>query len=136
MKALMVVTLILSGIVWLFYATMIPSMMRTRALSDAMQLEADLKRWAVEKVWEGKLDESDVQEIFPEQYALRFGGEHPDKNFREMIEHIAQSSAPPVWPGAFMILVGIIAGIRSASGSRTQRTAADPRACDVEEFAP
>lgn len=76
-------------------------------MSDALQLEADLKRWLAEKVSEGKLDESDVQELFP-QDSLRFGGEHKNRNFLEMIDHIAQSSAPPVWPGEFMIGIGIL----------------------------
>ena len=95
--------------------------MRTRAMSDAMQLEANLKGWAAEKVSEGKLDESDLQDLFPEGYSLRFGGEHPSRSFREMIDHIAVSSAPPVWPGWFMIAIGIIGVIHSIYNARTKK---------------
>lgn len=75
-------------------------------MSDAMQLEANLKAWTSEKVLDGKLQEGDVVEIFPEGYSLRFGGESPNRNFREMISDISQSSAPPVWPGLLSILIG------------------------------
>src|SRR5690606_26043717 len=97
--------------------------MRTRAMSDAMQLEANLKAWATQKVSEGKLVESDVEELFPEGYSLRFGGEHPTQNFREMIDHIAISSAPPVWPGCFMIAIGILGVVHSICHPHSNRDA-------------
>jgi hypothetical protein len=121
MKTLMILTLILLGGVWLFCASAVPMAMRTRAMSDAMQLESNLKGWATEKVSEGKLDESDLQDLFPEGYSLRFGGEHPSRNFREMIDHIAVSSAPPAWPGLFMIAIGIIGGIHSIYNAQTKK---------------
>jgi hypothetical protein len=98
----MQVTLILLGTIWSYYASMNPRMMRVRAMSDASQMEADLKGWAMDKV-----SKSELLEIFPENYSLRFGGESKDKNFRMMIEEIAVSSAPPVWPGVVSILIGL-----------------------------
>ncbi len=88
-----------------------------------MQLEANLKGWASGKVSEGKLTESDVQEIFPENYSLRFGGENLNKNFREMVEHIAQSSAPPIWPGVAIVSVGVIAAFRLPSPQKRNKKA-------------
>lgn len=102
----MAASLILLGASWVLYATIVPPMMRNRAMSHAMQLEANLHRWTREKVIDGKLLESDVREVFAEGYALRFGGENPNKNFREMISLIALSSAPPLWPGVLAVLIG------------------------------
>jgi hypothetical protein len=42
MKAIFVTTLIFLGGIWLFYATVVPLVMSTRAMSDAMQLESNL----------------------------------------------------------------------------------------------
>jgi hypothetical protein len=116
MKILMAISLILLGTIWSYYATINATMMRTRAMSNAEQMEADLQRWAISKV-----SESELLEIFPENYSLRFGGESNNRNFREMIEAIAVSSAPPLWPGLVSILVGLVgalSGIR-ASPSKT-----------------
>jgi hypothetical protein len=93
MKALMSATLITFGAIWIFHATLVPSVMRNRAASNAMGLETNLKRWTSEKVYDGKLQDSDVLEIFPEESALRFGGENPNKNFREMIEVVPENGA-------------------------------------------
>ena len=123
MKALTVTTLILFGGIWLFCATIVPSVMRTRAISDAIQLEANLKGWASEKISEGKFTLSDVREIFPDNDSLRFGGEHPGRNFRDMIAHLAQSSAPPIWPGFILITVGLIVAFRLPSPTRTPQEA-------------
>jgi|GEM_PF-2299741 len=106
MKILMAASLILLGAFWILYATITPEVMKTRAMSDAMQLEANLKAWMTGKIHEGKLQESDIGEIFPEDYSLRFGGENPGKSFRQMISDISQSGAPPAWPGLFSILIG------------------------------
>ena len=85
-----------------------PSVNGTRAFSNTMQLEADLKAWTSEKASEGKLDQNDVHEIFSEEQVLRFGGGTSESNFHEMIEDIVYSSAPPVWPGVVALLVGIL----------------------------
>lgn len=89
-------------------------------MSDALQLEANLKAWAAEKMHDGKLQESDLTEIFPEGYSLRYGGEDPNKDFREMISDISQSSAPPVWPGVLSVLIGGAGAISSfrATGNK------------------
>lgn len=113
MKTLMIITLIVLGMLWVFFASAFPMAMRVGATSDAMQLERDLNVWATEKVAEGKLSESDVEEIFTEGYSLILGGERKDRNFREMIGHIAVSSAPPAWPGLVMILIGLLGAIHS-----------------------
>ncbi len=123
MKKIIVTTLILLGGIWLFYATIVPSVMRNRALSDAMQLEANLKGWASGKVAEGKLTESDVREIFPGSYSLRFGGENPSRNFREMVERNAQSSAPPIWPGVVIVSVAVITAFRLPSPTQAKQEA-------------
>jgi hypothetical protein len=123
MKTMMISALILLGAFWWIYASNIPIVMRARAMSDAMTLESNLKSWADTKVLEGKLDQSDLQYLFPEGSSLRFGGEHPSKNFREMIDHIAVSSAPPVWPGWIMIAVGILGGIHSIYYAQIKKSA-------------
>ena len=92
--------------------------MRTRAISDGMQLELNLKNWMDEKVSEGRLQESDVNQIFPENYSLRFGGENPSRNFRQMIAEISKSSAPPTWPGVASILIGCI-GAKTRGNKKT-----------------
>jgi hypothetical protein len=117
MKTLMAITLILLGTMWSYYATFNATMMRARAMSDAMQMEADLQRWATDKV-----SESELMDIFPENYSLRFGGESKNRNFRMMIEEIAVSSAPPVWPGVASILIGI-AGASSSFRDKRNKTA-------------
>lgn len=126
MKALMSTTLIVFGTIWVYYATIVPSMMRTRAVSNAMQLEANLKKWTTKKVLDGRLQDSDVQEIFLEGYALQFGGENPNKNFREMISDIARSSAPPIWPGVLSVLIGG-AGAVSCFRARKNKQAQNPQ---------
>ena len=87
--------------------------MRIRAMSDAMQMEADLQRWAT-----GKVSESELIEIFPENYSLIFGGESKNRNFRRMIEEIAVSSAPPVWPGVASLLIGLAGAVSSIRDKR------------------
>ena len=116
MKTLMAITLILLGTMWSYYGTFNAKMMRIRAMSDAMQMEADLQRWATSKV-----SESELLEIFPENYSLRFGGESKDRNFRMMIEEIAVSSAPPVWPGVVSILIGIAGASSSFRDKRNKK---------------
>lgn len=117
----MATTLILLGGIWLHYATINPSIMRTRAMGDAAQLEMNLQRWAAGNISEGKLSENDVKEIFPDGYTLVFGGGNPNKDFREMIGDIAQSSAPPVWPGVVSIVLGFIGAVYSFRTSRNKQ---------------
>jgi hypothetical protein len=120
MKVLMPIILVLSASLWIVYATVGLKVARLRAMSDAMQVEASFKSWALAKISQGKLDERDVQELFPENDSLRFGGEHPDRSFRQMIDHIAQSSAPPLWPGVLMGAVGLVGILRCLFGSRVK----------------
>jgi hypothetical protein len=114
----MPITLVLSAIIWIVYVTVGLKVARMAAMSEAMQVEAKLKSWASAKVSEGKLDESDVRELFPENESLRFGGEQPGRSFRQMIDHIAQAGAPPLWPGVFMMAVGSIEMLRLMFGLR------------------
>jgi hypothetical protein len=120
MKVLMPIILVLSASLWIVYATVGLKVARLRAMSDAMQVEASFKSWASVKISEGKLDERDVQELFPEDDSLRFGGEDPGRSFREMIDHIAQLSAPPLWPGLLMGAVGLVGILRCLFGSRVK----------------
>lgn len=121
MKALIVATLILIGGIWLFYATIVPTAARTGAISNAMALENELAGWASAKVAEGKLTRKDIQEIFSENYALRLGGESSTKNFRVMIEDIAESSVPPVWPGIILIVIGAVTAVLLPSTPNLKR---------------
>ena len=85
-----------------------------------MAMEADLQIWAT-----GKVSESELIEIFPEDYSLIFGGESRNRNFRKMIEEIAVSSAPPVWPGVASLLIGL-AGAVSSIRDRRDKTQNKP----------
>ena len=78
----------------------------TSAISDAMQLESDLKSWTDWKVKEGKLTKEDVLEIFPTGYSLVLGGENKNQNFREMIEDISTRHPLPIWPSFIAIALG------------------------------
>lgn len=110
MKKLTVPTLILLGLYWVFFATIIPKVMGTRATSDAASFQASLHNWMLGKIEEGNLNESDLKDLFPDGYSsLRVGGEKKNENHFQMIERISQSSAPPVWPGFISILVGLTA---------------------------
>jgi hypothetical protein len=113
MKTLLTITLILVGTIWSYYATFNVMMMRTRAMSDAMQMEVDLQRWAT-----GKVSDSELFEIFPENDSLVFGGESKNRNFRKMIEEIAISSAPPLWPGVASLLIGLAGAVSSIRDKR------------------
>jgi hypothetical protein len=121
MKILMATTLVFFGALWSYYATLHATLMRSRALSDAMQMEASLKAWATNKV-----SESELLEIFPENYSLRFGGERKDRNFRKMIEDISIAGTPPLWPGLMLILVGL-AGVVSAIRDKRNKSAEQAR---------
>ena len=117
----MATTLVFFGALWSYYATLHATLMRSRALSDAMQMEASLKAWATNKV-----SESELLEIFPENYSLRFGGERKDRNFRKMIEDISIAGTPPLWPGLMSILVGL-AGVVFAIRDKRNKSAEQAR---------
>jgi hypothetical protein len=102
------ITLILFGFLWLYWAMAIPMTMRMRALSDAKSFQYRLSTWMDEKVMDRKLNQPDIEELFSDRGALRWGGENPAENFDGMIQRIATSSAPPWWPGAAAILVGVM----------------------------
>ncbi len=108
MKVLMASTLIVFGCVWLLYSMIMPSVNRSAALSNAMQLEANLEAWAYSKASQGKLNQNDIDEIFSEKRGLTLGGENPENSFQEMIKDIVYSSAPPIWPGVVAIFVGML----------------------------
>ena len=112
MKSLTVSILIILGVFWLFYALFMPPTMAKGYETYAIVFEANLKNWASEKVAEGKLTESDVQEIFPENGSLSSGGEIRYGNLREMVSGIVESSAPPAWPSAILVVVGLMAAFR------------------------
>lgn len=133
MKALIIAAQILIGGIWLFYATIVPSAARTGAISDAMALENELAGWASGKVVEGKLTGSDIREIFSEDYALRLGGESPQKNFHEMIGDIAGSSAPPIWPGIILIVIGGVLSVLLPSAPTRKRMAEHAAPSDGEK---
>ncbi len=90
------------SLVWVLHSSLEGTAAKTRGLSSAMQLEADLHRWATKNA-----SEEAVSEIFDGDRRLLLGGEHPTWTFREMIEHIATDAVLPSWPG----LVGIIFGV-------------------------
>lgn len=107
MKTILAISLIGLGFVWLWYGAIVPKIMRNRAGSDAGQVMSDLYAWGQQKVSEGDLEEGDLHELFPEGYgSLKFGGESRERNFQQMIQEIAGSSAVPVWPGIFAVVLG------------------------------
>lgn len=65
MKTLIITTLIFFGRSWLLCATALPQATQTRAMSDTMRMEPNVKAWAAQKISEGKLGESIVEERFP-----------------------------------------------------------------------
>ena len=92
----------------LFYSVVAPLPNRTAAMSDASQLESELKGWADSKVREGKLKTEDVLEIFPESYSLSLGGENPNQNFLEMVADIATRNRIPTWTGLLSFILGFL----------------------------
>jgi hypothetical protein len=103
MKKPPAITLILLGVLWLYWATVIPLTMEMRALSDAKSFQARLRTWVDETP-----AEADIHQLFTDRGTLRLGGERENQDFEAMIRHIATSSAPPWWPGAIAIVVGFI----------------------------
>jgi len=100
------------SLIWLLHSSLEGTAAKTRGLSSAMQLEADLHRWAaVNASTEG------VSEIFDADGGLLLGGEHPTWSFREMIEDIATDAIPPSWPG----LVGLVLGVAGLFWRRTSK---------------
>ena len=125
MKRLPSIWLIFMSIVWMFHSFIDCKAAKTRGLSSAMQLEADLYQWASENT-----SKEATSEIFDEDGKLLLGGEHPTWTFREMIEDIATDAVPPSWPG----LVGFVLGVlglfwgRTAKEKQSQNKAQHPTA--------
>jgi hypothetical protein len=112
MKRLPSIWLIFMSIVWMFHSSIEGTAATTRGLSSAMQLEADLHRWASENT-----SKEAASEIFDEDGKLLLGGEHPTWTFREMIEDIATDAVPQSWPG----LVGFVLGVIGLFWGRTAK---------------
>lgn len=112
MKSLPSVWLIFMSIVWMFHSSLEGTAAKTRGLSSATQLEADLHRWATQHA-----SNEAVSQIFDEGRQLLLGGEHPTWTFREWIEHIATDAVPPSWPG----LVGLMLGVLGIFWGRTPK---------------
>ena len=89
------------SVIWIFHVSIEGRAAKTRGLSSAMQLEAELHSWA-----DTNAPKDAVGEIFNENRMLLLGGEHPTWTFREMIEHIAVDSIPPLWPALIGFLLG------------------------------
>ena len=115
------IALILLGVIWMFYSVALPMASETAAVSDAMQLESDLKNWADWKVREGKLRKEDVLEIYPEGYSLKLGGENPNHNFREMVADISTRNPLPIWPGLIALILGIMGLITTTRTSKADQ---------------
>ncbi len=113
MQKLPSIWLIFMSIIWMWYSSFEGAAAKTRGLSSAMQLEADLNRWAGQHI-----SKEALSEIFDEDRRLLLGGEHPTWTFREMIENIATDSVPPFWPG----FIGLILGMMGLFWGRISKT--------------
>jgi len=91
MKKLPSIWLIIMSVIWTHQVSIEGMAAKTRGLSSAMQLEAELYLWA-----DMNAPNEAVREIFSEDRQLLLGGEHPTWTFREMIEHIATDSVLPL----------------------------------------
>jgi hypothetical protein len=96
--------------IWTLNVSLEGTAARTRGLSSAMQLEAELHRWA-----DANAPKDALREIFNNDRMLLLGGEHPTWTFREMIEHIATDSIPPLWPAVVSFLLGGLGLIQGSS---------------------
>jgi len=103
------------SIIWMWHSSFEVTAAKTRGLSSAMQLEADLNRWATENA-----SKEALSEIFDEDRKLLLGGEHPSWTFREMVEHIAIDAVPPSWPGLVGLILGVI-GLFWGRASKNQK---------------
>jgi hypothetical protein len=103
MNKLPSIWLIFMSLSWLHQSILEGTAAKTRGLSSATQLEADLHHWAT-----GNASKEAVSEIFDGDRRLLLGGEHPTWTFREMIENIATGSAPPRWPGLVGLFLGVV----------------------------
>ncbi len=104
------ITLILIGALWLFYAYPVRTANETAAVSDAMQLEADLKGWA-----DNNATKEAVDEIFSDGYSLKLGGETKNRSFRQMIRDTVARSSVPAWPGVLAVVTGAVTLVVSVS---------------------
>jgi hypothetical protein len=128
MKLIMALYLVLIGLILVFYASLTQAA-DLSASSDAAQFEFRWKTWADSKVEAGKLERSDVEELFPDGQRLRFGGENPDRDFRQMISHISRKSVPPAWIGISSLLLGVagvISCVRSLLAKQAKASGASP----------
>ena len=114
MNKLLSIWLIFMSLVWLYHSSLEGAAAKTRGLSSAMELEANLHRWATENA-----SKEPVTEIFDGDRRLLLGGEHPTWSFREMIEHIATDAVPPGWPGLASLILGV-AGLFWGRNSKEQ----------------
>ena len=102
------------SLAWVLHSSLEGTTAKARGLSNAMQLEADLHRWATDNA-----SKEAVSEIFDEDRRLLLGGEHPTWSFREMIGNIATEAVPPSWPGHVGLVWGVI-GLLSGRKPREQ----------------
>ena len=93
--------LLVLGLLWLFYAIPLQKAHESAAISDAMQLESDLKAWA-----ETHAGKAAVDELFEDGDALKLGGESNEQDFRGMIRTIVKTNSIPIWPGLIATLLG------------------------------
>jgi hypothetical protein len=103
MKILPSVWLIVMSAIWHLHGSLEGAAAKSRGLSNALQLEADLYRWA-----ETNAPQEAVREIFDEDRRLLLGGDHPTWTFRQMTEHLATDSVPPLWPAVVGYVLGIV----------------------------
>lgn len=117
MKILPSIWLIVMSAIWHLHGSLAGAAAKARGLSSAAQLEADLYRWA-----ETNAPRDAVGEIFDEDGRLLLGGEHPTWTFRQMTEHLAVDSVPPLWP-AFVGYVLGLAGLRAVRSNGESKNA-------------
>ena len=119
MKILPSIWLIVMSAIWHLHGSIAGAAAKSRGLSNAMQLEADLYRWA-----ETNAPKKAVGEIFDEDGRLLLGGEHPTWTFRQMTEHLTTDSVPPLWPAFVGYALGL-AGLRASTAKDEPKNAQD-----------
>ncbi len=97
------IILLLFGLLWVVYAIPVRSANETGAVSNAMQLEHDLRIWANQHA-----DEDAVDEIFGPDNKLLLGGEFRNRDVQQMIRATVARSSIPAWPGWLAIISALI----------------------------
>ncbi|MBC2594593.1 hypothetical protein H5P28_10010 [Ruficoccus amylovorans] len=120
------VLLLFLGVIWLFFAYVLPLNVESNASSSVSYFEYKLAGWIQSKVVQGKLTEADVAEILDEQWHIKVedGGR---RYLHALVYYICESSRPPLWPGWLACVVGFVGGAISRRRICADRAAANTK---------